>query len=217
MKKLCAMLMVLAFAGVAFADAPIYSGAAVSYEPLDTVDGLRAGVIYSNMALGTNYAVSSAATGGVVSVDDYDSISTAGPITQIEQFKFVGGSNIVGGVIFFTFFDAASAYVDSFGVLLPQAGNFIWTINLSTPVSVADAGYAQMWSNDGSLAGYPVTVGTWVLNALAPTVGTTGPTVPGLTDPSGAPLDHKFEMTEVPEPATLALLGLGALALIRRR
>jgi hypothetical protein len=217
MKKLSAIVMVLAFAGVAFADAPIYSGAAVSYEPLDTVDGLRAGVIYSNMTLSTNYAQSSAATGGVVSYDDYDSISTAGATTQIEEFRFVGGSDIAGGVVFFTFFDAASNFLDSFGILVPQAGNFIWTITMNTPVTVADAGIVQMWSNDGTLTSYPVTVGTWFLTPDAPTVGTTT-AFPGYTggDPP-VQLDHKFEMTEVPEPATLALLGLGALALIRRR
>ncbi|MBN1511955.1 MAG: PEP-CTERM sorting domain-containing protein [Phycisphaerae bacterium] len=216
MKKLSAIVMVLAFASVAFADAPIYSGAAVTFEPLDAVSGLRAGVIYSNMT-GAAYSVSAEATGGVVSADDYDSISTAGATTQIEQFRFVGGADVAGGVIFFTFFDSASNLLDSFGFLTNQAGYGTYTITLNTPVTVADAGTVQMWGNNGYFPSYPITVGTWFLTPDAPTVGTTTDW-PGYAggDPP-VPLNHNFEMTEVPEPATLALLGLGALALIRRR
>lgn len=39
----------------------------------------------------------------------------------------------------------------------------------------------------------------------------------GLTDAGGLPTDVNFILTGVPEPSTLALLGFGALALIRRR
>jgi hypothetical protein len=165
------------------------------------------------MTLGTNFSMS--ATGGVVACDDYDSSSAAGIVTQIEQFRFVGGVANPLEVLFFTFFDTASNFVDSFGVQFGQGGDIIYTIDLGTPVSVADNGFVQMWADDGSVV--TTSTGTWFLNTAAPTIGTTDATPPGLTDGSGNYLDDKFEMTEVSEPASLALLGMGVLAFLRRR
>ncbi len=216
MRKLCAMLMVLAFAGVAFADAPIDRASTPIYTAVAqdlssaALRGSFDGVAYSNMELGTNYAV--IINPGEMEADDYESIVPIGDTLILSEYSFVGGVTAANGILWFDFYDDEAAYVDGFGVQFPQAGNYIWTITISEPFVVPNAGYHSIEADDT----YGNTTGKWFLNSEIPTVGSTTDW-PGYIDDDDVPLNFKFELVSVPEPATLALLGLGALALIRRR
>jgi len=171
------------------------------------------GTAYSNMAPNTatgNFSAFAAAT-GPIGFDDYDSIGANGTI-DVSTFRFVGGVQQVGGTMFFDFFDTNSNFVDSFGIALSQAGNFIWTITINTypgGVVVPEAGILQATVGAGF-------TGQWFLSDAQPTVGTQSNTFGGA---SGGALSHKFEINGdyVPAPASAALLGLGGLAAARRR
>ena len=216
MRKVVLLAAAVMLAAPAFAEfvgnadkssAPIYEAQLVG----DRAD--YNGTAYSNMTLGTNYSVS--ATGAVVSVDDYTSVVAPADTILMSTFKFVGGVANAGEVLFFTFFDSSGSYVDSFGAQFSQGGNFVWTVTLSTPFAVANSGYVQMWADDGSVL--VTSTGSWFMTTDAPTIGTTGTAYPGYTTSGGAYLDHKFEINSIPEPATIGLLGLSVLALVRRR
>ena len=168
------------------------------------------GTAYSNMAAAAGYQAFAAAT-GAIGFDDYDSIAAGGSI-DIATFRFVGGVQQVGGTMFFDFFDTNSNFVDSFGVSLGNAGNFIYTITINTypgGVVVPDAGFLQVSVGAGF-------TGQWFMTTDAPTIGTSNAAVGG----AAGGLQHKFEINgdyDVPAPATAALLGLGGLTAVRRR
>lgn len=173
------------------------------------------GTAYSNMNAGAGFQAF-APGGGAIGFDDYDSIATGGTI-DVQSYRFVGGVNVAGGVMFFEFFDNSSAFVDSFGVALPQAGNFIWTITINTfpgGVVVPDAGIHQVVTDDLGQFG-PAALGQWFLSDANPTVGTSNPAIGG----AAGGFSHKFELNGefVPAPATAALMGLGGLVAARRR
>lgn len=176
------------------------------------------GTAYSNMNANAAGGFNAFAPGGpALGFDDYDSIATGGTI-DVQQYRFVGGVNVAGGVMFFEFYDNTSAFVDSFGVILPSAGNFVWTITINTfpgGVVVPETGIHQLVADTAGAFG-PAALGQWFLSDAAPTIGTQSNTFGGA---SGGALSHKFEITGdyVPAPATAALLGLGGLAAARRR
>lgn len=148
----------------------------------------------------------------VAGVADYFSAATSN--ISMEQFKFVGGVDVVGGVMFFDFFDVTGAYVDGFGVQLSSAGNFIWTITLGTPMNIASGGYVQASVDDEDLAGVgSFAASQWFLGNNGATIGDAGA-------PEASPdFNYNFEIigVAVPTPGSLALLGLGGLATVRRR
>lgn len=193
--------------------APMYTATA---QPMDTQQARFPGLghPYVNTTFGS-YLTAVSATGGSVSVDDYN-LANGSASWELTKFQFVGGVANAGEVLFFTFFTPGFAPADSFGVQFPQGGNFIWTITIGTPAAHVhhNGGYYRMWADDGSVL--VLSTGTWFMDELAPTRGTTGPAYPGFSTTSGAPLNHKFQIV-VPEPATLAMFGMGVLTLIVRR
>lgn len=181
--------------------------------PLDEASfGNRsAGPVYSNLDPGPNGYVAAPAASGPGGFDDYVSTLAPGNVT-LAEFSFVGGTSVVGGAVFFDFFDAGQNFVDGFGVQLPQAGNFIWTITINVPFDIPGAGFVQAFFDDGSVISNAP--GQWFLGDAGPTIGSEDPFVGGAGDGT---FSHNFELVHIPTPGTLALVGLAGLAATRRR
>ena len=162
----------------------------------------------------------------VLGFDDYQSIATNN--ISLEEFVFVGGVNSSdpitgpgpGGVVFFDFFDSSGAFVDGFGTVLSDGGNFIWTITLNNPFEIAAGGFVQMSYDDEDLAGTGTiaATGQWFATADDAIVGD-NLLSNGFTSPDGTELNFAFGITgtEIPAPGAMAVLGLGGLAAARRR
>jgi hypothetical protein len=197
-------------------DTPIYTS--VTAEPIGGGNLRDAPFpLYSNMTTtATLFPVTFA--GGAVSVDDYNLFDGMNPpYPPMYKFQFIGGVAQAGQAVFFTLYNYTGMTTGSFGVQLPYAGGYAWSITsadgapLSVPVR--SQGYVQMWADDGSVL--TPSTGIWYVNTDTPTVGTTGPTYPGLTH-AGVYVNHKYSI-HLPEPTTLLMFGLGALILARRR
>jgi hypothetical protein len=152
------------------------------------------------------------AAGGFVSTDDYNTVLSPGGTAIMESFRFVGGVAQAGGIVFFQFFDVNSYFVASFGAQLPVGNPALWQV-VTPNLVIPTGGFVKMWADDGSVQS--PTTGMWLAASGAPAVGTTGPTLPGITE-GGVVLNHSFAIT-VPEPGTLALFGMGVLTLVTRR
>ncbi len=209
--KTVSVLALLALAGAAQATI-IYdaSNALITAQPVEGLyDGRDTGTIYES-ALG-------ASAGGTTIVgdlsnnpaitEDYTSIAID-PRNGLLSHRFAGGVATANHVLFFAFYDAGGANIGSYGVRLPQAGNFVWTITPAAGTHLSEvtpSGFVQMipdtGSNNPDLA--PSTV-TWRFATVAPTIGSTTGTI--------------YRQTlNVPTPGALALLGLGGLVAGRRR
>lgn len=169
--------------------------------------------VYSNMESGSGYVAFPASGGdanGVIGFDDY--VSTSASAFELGSIRFTGGVQQVSGVMFFDFFDASGTYVDGFGIRLSQAGNFIWTIDLSTTIDIDGAGYVQA-SVDAAGDFGVATTGQWFGSDAAPTIGSTT----DYSDFGDGINNHMIELTSVPTPGAGALLAVGGLVATRRR
>lgn len=212
-KTLIAVLAGASCAGIASANIPgsfnlldpsMYSITATPLGSIDFTRGDADPTWYS--AIEGPYNSFAAATGSV-GFDDYG--TAADDDIVLTSWRFVGGVQQVGGTMSFQFFDADQQFVDSFGIALPQAGNFIWTITINSEVIIPANGIVQ------AVVGEDFT-GQWFLGATPPTIGTNDDTFGGA---SGGALSHRFEINGVlvPTPGAVALLGMAGLAATRRR
>ncbi len=173
--------------------------------------------MYSDMETGPDGYVAFADTlieadGELESAGIADYTGVAGGDFLLNQFRFVGGVDQVGGVVFFDFYDAAGGFLDGFGIQLTQAGTFIWTIDLTEAITVANSGFIEMSIDDENLSGAGSTAGgRWFLGNNGATIGDAG------TAEAAPDFNHNFELNSVPAPSALALLGLGGVVAGRRR
>ena len=144
---------------------------------------------------------------------NYYQASGAGSSMYLGAFGFVGGTNTAGGSVTFNFYSYTGtgteygALANTFTVTLPQAGDFLWTIDLDPGFEIPTLGYVEMVNGTGGSS-------RWFLTSTVPTVGTS----------LGAPFPanyaaQSFQLVEgvVPAPGALALLGMAGLARSRRR
>jgi hypothetical protein len=106
--------------------------------------------------------------------------------------------------------DNVTLYTDS-GATVPVSGNFATHAN--TALYMKDSGgnimelyvWASSYSTCGALGGTPIPTGTVDVTGFLSQSGTFGPEM------------TPFSITSVPEPSTLALVGLGVAGLLIRR
>jgi uncharacterized protein (TIGR03382 family) len=171
------------------------------------------GVVYSGIP-GPYTALTA---GAFTQRDDYSAAAPLGDSNRVWSFTFVGGVAAANGVLDVFFLDTGAIgpanVVSSFGVMLPRAGDFIWTITFNPAIAprptIAQNGGVQIQSRTG-------TAGRWFFTGTAPSVG--GNDVGVGTGAGLAPQRNQaFEIVTIPTPGAAALLGLAGVALARRR
>lgn len=196
MKALLSVAAIAALAGTGLAQLPAAGQPSVvlgpqyaSAAPIQLGGQINsAAVVYNGVDQGPGGYLAFGAATGPIGFDDYTSLSS-GPV-DVSRIRFVGGVDTAGGVMEFEFFNAAgNAFLGSVGVALPQAGNFIWSIDVPSGTVLADAsGIIQASVGAGAN-------GQFFLSDGAPTIGTQSPTFGGA---NGGVLRHLFEISNFP-------------------
>ncbi|MBX3363278.1 MAG: PEP-CTERM sorting domain-containing protein [Phycisphaeraceae bacterium] len=175
-----------------------------TYSPIDNEANTSSpeftGMSYDALAFGGTVTETNFNPGQFIS-EDYVSIQTDQDYLQF--LRFVGGVSTVGDRLNFYYFNAGGNFVDGFSVAFGQAGlTFIWTITINSDVFVPKAGFLVIES-----AATNTGPANWRKKNVPPAIGTT----------TGDVFRWNMEVSDVPAPASLALLGLGGLAAARRR
>lgn len=196
---------------------------------------------YDSLA-GIGFVASAPATGNL-GVEDYGTTDSSSgppngtPVTQFEtrglhEFGFAGGQDngsqgaAVSGVIFFDFFFNDFSFANSFGVALPTAGAYFWTITIGNPAAlqIPTEGFSSMFANNNPNIG-PVTSGRWFLSDVGanPLIGHNDLAIDNgtfdfgtTTTPDVRNIGHNFSIV-VPTPGAAAIMGLAGVAGLRRR
>lgn len=199
---------------------PIYTptGDFLGSEP-----GLRGTAVYDSSSPGDGGYFAGVTAIGVLGYDDY--VTQSG--VDLTSMKFVGGMSQAGGpggsaMMWLEFYDPNTfGFITSFGMDIPSSGWWIWTVTFpDPPFVIPHSALFQIVANSTFTGGgaYSTTIGgLWFLttpDALA--VGSNSLDIGGGATTGGAPLIHEFRF-DVPEPATLSLLGAGMLFVLRRR
>lgn len=217
MKKLIVIMAVFAVtASLAYADRILDPRAyTITATPMSdqSTPGSR-GIGWSNIDMvGGPYSLTQ--TNAIFPAEDYQCSAAVWPSTTftLTSFKFIGGVAAVNNVLFFDFYHSnvvpnGANYYDYVGVMLPQAGNWIWNITLSTAKTIDTNGFMDM---DATYTA--TTTGTWYADSSGPSIGTSNP---GPYSAGTIPVTTAFEFTGTPEPASILLLGIAGLLLRRR-
>jgi hypothetical protein len=218
MKRVVVVSLVLLMGGLAHAgrilDTSVYK---LTATPIDEAPTVRSPIGWSNMDLGGGVS-SIDATDTCVGYEDYacdPAVWGSGTTFTLETFRFVGGVATLNDVIWFNFYDSnttpgcdPSSCYDYIGVQPTQAGNWIWSLTLTTPRVIYTEGYVELDANYYGYGNDPPT-GSWFMNDSGPTVGTSAAA-------PNAPYTMCFEFEGVPEPGGLLLLGAAGVLLRRR-
>lgn len=189
-------------------------GITVSWEPIPEDSEYVLRNEYSSVfsAMASPFAALAAAS-GPLGFDDYQSTFTDGPEFALQSMRFVGGVTTAGSAMIFEFQNPDMSVANTATVNLPQAGNFIWTIRFDSAVGAKDSDFFIPANGFLALSTAAETTGQWYLSTELPTIGTESREEGQGTATTHS---HRFELN-VPAPGALAVLGLGGLALARRR
>ena len=212
MKKALACVVVAGCACAAQADllqlpdgAPVYnaSNSLITSLPLGASDPTDGVPVYSSIP----GPYSAFAAGQFASRDDYVS-NQGGSTFNMDALRFAGGVTTAGMQLDFFLLDSATNVVSSFGVTLPQGGDFIWTITVGS-LPAATAGFLQIQTHSATDSG------RWFLTTTAAAPGSNSFST-GFGSTLTPPQIATFEL-QTPAPGVLALMGLGGLVATRRR
>lgn len=158
------------------------------------------GMSYDALAFGGTVTETNVNPGGSI-IEDYVSIQSDTDYLKIH--RFVGGVAVANNVLEWRFFNAGGNFVGGYGIPLPTPGlSNVWTITILSDLLVPKEGFLAMTSPVSNTG-----LANWRKKDVAPAIGTTVlPT-------------HRWnmEVSDVPTPGALAVMGLGGLVAARRR